>query len=501
MAINPLKAFLFAAGGSVAAAGTAYVSGALDPYLNSTRPAEVAALTPPASKPAAPATEGRLPPAPAASTDAAAPAAPAAAGAIVPTFDIVRVESNGSIVVAGNAAPNAKVEILNGSAVLGSTVAGPDGAFAIVLDDPLKPGDYTITLRSTAGNVVTASAQTAVVSIPQNSTGQVLAMVEEPGKPSELLTVPAPQAKSDAPPPVGEQAAVQPPATGTELPAAAAPAPAAPAADVPAAPAPAAPAAVEAAPAAAAPATPAAPATSAAEPKIVVEAVEIDGNKIFVAGVADPGRKVRAYANDILLGDAKTSPDRHFLVEATRDIPVGTYTIHVDALDADGVTVVARAAVPFEREPGEAVAAVAPAEQKPAGVKQAEPNAPATEAAPATAAETPATAPTPTTEAPAEMAVAAPPGETPETVAPKLEHADGAVIIRRHDTLWRISRRVYGQGMRYSTIYLANQDQISNPNRIWPGQVFKVPEKSKEGEPADLKAMGDQMTTAPVKSE
>ncbi|MER8386055.1 LysM peptidoglycan-binding domain-containing protein [Mesorhizobium sp. M1380] len=499
MAINPLKAFLFAAGGSVAAAGTAYVSGALDPYLNLTRPAEVAALTPPASKPAAPATEGRLPPAPAASTDAAAPAAPAAAGAIVPTFDIVRVESNGSIVVAGNAAPNAKVEILNGSAVLGSTVAGPDGAFAIILDDPLKPGDYTITLRSTAGNVVTASAQTAVVSIPQNSTGQVLAMVEEPGKPSELLTVPAPEAKSDASPPVGEQAAVQPPATGTELPAAAAPA-----ADVPAAPAPAAPAAVEAAPTPAAPATSAAPATPAAEPKIVVEAVEIDGNKIFVAGLADPGRKVRAYANDILLGDAKTSPDRHFLVEATRDIPVGTYTIHVDALDADGLTVVARAAVPFEREPGEAVAAVAPAEQKPAEIKPAEPNAPATKAAPATpatAAETPATTPTPATEAPAEMAATTPSGETPETVAPKLEHADGAVIIRRHDTLWRISRRVYGQGMRYSTIYLANQDQISNPNRIWPGQVFKVPEKSKEGEPADLKAMGDQMTTAPAKAE
>ena len=52
MAINPLKAFLFAAGGSVAAAGTAYVSGALDPYLNRAPPAEVASLTPPVEKPA-----------------------------------------------------------------------------------------------------------------------------------------------------------------------------------------------------------------------------------------------------------------------------------------------------------------------------------------------------------------------------------------------------------------------------------------------------------------
>ena len=106
---------------------------------------------------------------------------------------------------------------------------------------------------------------------------------------------------------------------------------------------------VQAAPAQ--PATP--PAIAATEPKVVVEAVEIDGKKIFVAGLADPGRKVRAYANDMLLGDAQTSPDGRFLVEATRDIPVGSYTIHVDGLDADGVKVVARAAVPFEREPGE----------------------------------------------------------------------------------------------------------------------------------------------------
>ncbi len=467
MAINPLKAFLFVVGGSVAAAGTAYVSGALDPYLNRAPPAEVASLTPPADKPAEPGTEGSVSPAPA--TDARAPAAPATADAVAPTFDIVRVEIKGSIVVAGNAAPNAKVEILNGSTVLGSTVAGADGAFAIVLDDALKPGDYTIALRSMTGNVVTPSAQTAIVSIPKSPAGQVLAMIEEPGKASELLTVPSPETKPESPP-AGDKAA----APASEDSAAGDPAAAAPAA-----PAATAPATVDAAPAPA-PGGPAAPATLAAGPKVVVEAIEIDGNKIFVAGLADPGRKVRAYANDILLGDAKTSPDGHFLVEATRNIPVGTYTIHVDALDADGVKVVARAAVPFEREPGESIAAVAPAEAKPA--------------APAT---TPAA---PATEAPADVAAATPPAGVPETAAPKLEHADSAVIIRRHDTLWRISRRVYGQGVRYSTIYLANQDQIRNPDRIWPGQVFKVPGKSQEGEAANLKAMGDQMTTAPTKA-
>ncbi|TGV95595.1 peptigoglycan-binding protein LysM, partial [Mesorhizobium sp. M2D.F.Ca.ET.145.01.1.1] len=129
-----------------------------------------------------------------------------------------------------------------------------------------------IALRSTVGTVVTASAQTAVVSVPANAAGQVLAMVEEPGKPAELLTVPTPETKPA--PATGDQAA--------EAPATVAPAPAAPA--------PTAPAVVEAQPAPAAPAAPA-----VAEPKIVVEAVEIDGNKIFVAGLADPGRKVRAY--------------------------------------------------------------------------------------------------------------------------------------------------------------------------------------------------------------
>ena len=97
-----------------------------------------------------------------------------------------------------------------------------------------------------------------------------------------------------------------------------------------------------------------------AGPAVRVEAVEIDGRKIFVAGSAEPGRTVRGYANEILLGDAKVSPDGSYLIEAERDLPVGDYIIRVDALEPDGVKVAARAAVPFEREPGETIAAVAP---------------------------------------------------------------------------------------------------------------------------------------------
>ena len=50
------------------------------------------------------------------------------------------------------------------------------------------------------------------------------------------------------------------------------------------------------------------------------------------------------------------------------------------------------------------------------------------------------------------------------------------VIIRKGDNLWRISRRLYGDGVRYTTIYQANQDQIRDPDLIYPGQVFLTPE-------------------------
>ena len=47
--------------------------------------------------------------------------------------------------------------------------------------------------------------------------------------------------------------------------------------------------------------------------------------------------------------------------------------------------------------------------------------------------------------------------------------------VSRGDNLWRISRRVYGRGVRYTVIYSANQDQIRSPRLIYPGQVFVLP--------------------------
>lgn len=546
-----VKALLFVGAGATAAAGTAYVTGMLDPWLD-TPPQTLAAVPeqpeanepPQEQAPAAPEVTVPRPEEP--------QTTPKQARLLPPTFDLLRVEPDGSVVIAGKATPDVSIEVLNGETVIARTTSTPDGDFVAVLDVPLGPGDYQLYLRASSGDETAVSTEAAIVSIPEAPDGDVLAMVDEPGKPAEIVTAPAPAA---AEPPAGQDVAGEPasgapaqeeaeiaaedeqpveeevaaePAVEEPAPAEAAageePAPAEtdvaaapvqeePAADDPAATEEDAPAGQEVASLPAGEEEVAAPPPPAVEDVVVVEAVEIEGDTVFVAGSATPGRTVRVYADALLLGDAKASEGGRFLVEAKRDLPVGDYVIRADLLEADG-TVIARAAVPFEREPGETIAAIAPQPDEPAPAAEEDAAAaPAEE--PAEVAEAPeetveaetavaapeASAPPsgPIEEPGTEIAAAPPAGE--ELTAPKLQKVDGAVIIRRGDNLWRISRRVYGMGVRYSTIYLANQDQISDPNRIWPGQVFSVPQETEEGEAADLEAMGDQMVPPDTESK
>ena len=49
------------------------------------------------------------------------------------------------------------------------------------------------------------------------------------------------------------------------------------------------------------------------------------------------------------------------------------------------------------------------------------------------------------------------------------------ITIEPGDNLWNISRNKYGTGMQYTVIYLANSNQIVDPDLIFPGQVLMVP--------------------------
>ncbi|WP_043616554.1 LysM peptidoglycan-binding domain-containing protein [Ensifer sp. ZNC0028] len=474
----------------------------------------------------------------------------------VPGFDVLRVEPDGSTVIAGHAQPNSKLEILSGDTVVGTADVGATGDFAAVFDNPLPAGDHQLTLRSTGENgAVKSSEEVATVSVPKDPSGQLLAMVSKPGTASRLITTPG----------AAEEVA---------------------AADLkPAEVASATPQAVDAA---------TAPAQLSGVPGLQVSAVEIEGSKMFVAGSAKAGALVRVYADDRLVGEMKADDKGHFVVDGEIELTVGSHIIRADMLNEDGTKVVMRASVPFDRPAGSQVAAVAPsgtpsatagldglraeagkalallkglyangkvpngeqlaaarsateialksladfrladnsdqtlvasatraakaaasalaalkaAPQDPSSVATALTKVDATvgavlaEQGSATPASPEKAQPKDNAPAPGELAKAmgagsavvndaAPAQPATETAAvvaspdqpqtleqAPLKESKSSVIIRRGDTLWQISRRVYGAGLRYTTIYLANQDQIEDPDRIRPGQVFGVPDKA-----------------------
>jgi nucleoid-associated protein YgaU len=164
-------------------------------------------------------------------------------------------------------------------------------------------------------------------------------------------------------------------------------------------------------------------------PAVGVAAVEAETNgALYIAGTATTPEPVRVYVDEEFVGEATPTESGTWLVETTREMAPDEYTIRADQIEAGSGTVVARAEVPFQRE-------IDVATLRPIG-----------------------------------ESVSAGTAEVSGSVAGPMQ-----VIIKRGDNLWRISREMYGHGIRYSTIYQANRDQIRNPNLIYPGQVFVMP--------------------------
>jgi len=47
--------------------------------------------------------------------------------------------------------------------------------------------------------------------------------------------------------------------------------------------------------------------------------------------------------------------------------------------------------------------------------------------------------------------------------------------VKAGDTLSKISRDVYGDPMKYNAIFEANQPLLSHPDKIYPGQILRIP--------------------------
>lgn len=62
--------------------------------------------------------------------------------------------------------------------------------------------------------------------------------------------------------------------------------------------------------------------------------------------------------------------------------------------------------------------------------------------------------------------------ETNNSPAPA---ASQTYTVKKGDCLWTIAKHFYGNGAKYTVIYDANKSVVSNPNRIYPGQVLTIP--------------------------
>lgn len=48
--------------------------------------------------------------------------------------------------------------------------------------------------------------------------------------------------------------------------------------------------------------------------------------------------------------------------------------------------------------------------------------------------------------------------------------------VEKGDTLWAIASKTMGSGAKYTEIFEANKPMLKHPDKIYPGQVLRIPE-------------------------
>jgi nucleoid-associated protein YgaU len=168
----------------------------------------------------------------------------------------------------------------------------------------------------------------------------------------------------------------------------------------------------------------------------------------MVSGQSTPGALVQFYLNDTLVAPAKSSQEGKVSFTIGRGVQPGSYRIRLDEVDPVSGSVKTRAEVAFAVP----VEAAVGSPSKPSAVAKAE-EAAAAEGRPI--------------KERAETSLS----NKNNVLVPGVNTA----IVAKRESLWRISSRVYGKGVRHTEIYQANQEQIRNPNLIYPGQIFVLP--------------------------
>ncbi|MGX9353839.1 LysM peptidoglycan-binding domain-containing protein [Roseobacteraceae bacterium S113] len=415
-----------------------------------------------------------------------------------PSFDVVQVEASGQTLIAGRAMAGMVVEIALDGAALGALEADSGGDFvgffdiqpastprvltlAMMVDEARIEGASSIIIAPVAPAVVAEAAEPETPEAPEAQTETVALAAPALDSPAVAITEPADTGTSLAQPEFPEEEAPE----TAEAPVVAETQPASPAvsedetsladaapvdveapaaADAPTAtetaatetaateavattaedetatdPAPAVavsdpdPDVVETASAEAeeptAPETPTAPTVLAQDEEglrviqapQVVDTIALDtisydaAGEVALAGRASEGF-VRVYLDNTPVTSSRIRPDGSWRVDLP-EVDRGVYTLRVDEVDEAG-TVTSRVETPFQREDRAALAAA-------------------------------------DEESAAEVRV---------------------LTVQPGNTLWALARERYGEGTLYVRLFEANRDRIRDPDLIYPGQVFDLPE-------------------------
>lgn len=329
--------------------------------------------------PAEPPATVAVDPGAAAPEDAAAPS-PEDSPAAAPSFDVVRVEPTGDAVIAGRAAPHARVTVLDDGTPVGEVQADDRGEWVLLPEEPLASGlrELTLAAEDPAGDV-TESTEAVVLAVPAADTG---------GETTEAETVETAPAQAERAEAAARQAdAVLPPATlavkvdraGRE-------------------------------------ASQVLQAPDAALGPVPAESVTVDvidyapDAPLTLSGRAARDGRVLVYLDNALIGESAVTDGRWAITPAA-PVAAGTYRLRADLIEAaETGKVVARVEMPFVRADTRQVA------------------------------------------------------------------QGDVVVIQPGNNLWTIARLVYGEGLAYTVIYQANRDRIRDPDLIYPGQVFDIPD-------------------------
>lgn len=158
-------------------------------------------------------------------------------------------------------------------------------------------------------------------------------------------------------------------------------------------------------------------------PNVALDAITYDpAGEVQLAGRATGDGEVQVYLDNRPVTTSPVTSGGDWRIDLP-DVETGVYTLRIDEVDSAGA-VVSRVETPFKREEAASVAAVMAEE---------------------------------TTQDGFEVAV--------RTVQPG-------------STLWAIAEETLGDGILYVQVFEANSDLIRDPDLIYPGQIFRIPEMS-----------------------